>query len=306
MTNQVTYLFFHGMKQISEHLFTTEEQAIIARSKAEGSYMKAPNGQATNLNEKQWAQVRTRAFREWFGDWENNLNEASKVRDANGEPLVVYHGTPISRDQAADRSKFRIADDWEIQTINAPFHTFRGGAYNGLIFTSLTEEKARSIGETRSMSIPDSEDGREQWTTDSYVYDLFVNARQPFDVKNPNAVKDILDALEGQLTAYDFYLGMEVPVSRKEAEKILEGGNSWRVVETPSMQEIIRSRGYDAIHALDEGVQYMAVFAPNQLKASGKYLYSERNTGVFHRATTTYVSGKSIMASPLPLPVTGV
>lgn len=115
-----------------------------------------------------------------------------------------------------------------------------------------------------------------------------------------------MDALEGQLTAYDFYLGMEVPVSRKEAEKILEGGNSWRVVETPSMQEIIRSRGYDAIHALDEGVQYMAVFAPNQLKASGKYLYSERNTGVFHRATTTYVSGKSIMASPLPLPVTGV
>lgn len=281
MTNQVTYLFFHGMKQISEHLFTTEEQAIIARSKAEGSYMKAPNGQATNLNKKQWAQVRTRAFREWFGDWENNPDEASKVRDANGEPLVVYHGTPISRDQAADRSKFRIADDWEIQTINAPFHTFRGGAYNGLIFTSLTEEKARSIGETRSMSIPDSEDGREQWTTDSYVYDLFVNARQPFDVKNPNAVKDILDALEGQLTAYDFYLGMEVPVSRKEAEKILEGGNSWRVVETPSMQEIIRSRGYDAIHALDEGVQYMAVFAPNQLKASGKYLYSERNTGVF-------------------------
>lgn len=163
------------------------------------------------------------AFREWFGDWENNPDEASKVRDANGEPLVVYHGTPISRDQAADRSKFRIADDWEIQTINAPFHTFRGGAYNGLIFTSLTEEKARSIGETRSMSIPDSEDGREQWTTDSYVYDLFVNARKPFDVKNPNAVKDILDALEGQLTAYDFYLGMEVPVSGKRRKRYWKG-----------------------------------------------------------------------------------
>ncbi len=93
MTNQVTYLFFHGMEQISEYLFTTEEQAVIARSKAEGSYMKAPNGQATNLNEKQWAQVRTRAFRDWFGDWENCPDEASKVRDANGEPLVVYHGS---------------------------------------------------------------------------------------------------------------------------------------------------------------------------------------------------------------------
>ena len=72
------------MEQISEYLFTTEEQAVIARSKAEGSYMKAPNGQATNLNEKQWAQVRTRAFRDWFGDWENCPDEASKVRDANG------------------------------------------------------------------------------------------------------------------------------------------------------------------------------------------------------------------------------
>lgn len=81
------------MEQISEYLFTTEEQAVIARSKAEGSYMKAPNGQATNLNEKQWAQVRTRAFRDWFGDWENCPDEASKVRDANGEPLVVYHGS---------------------------------------------------------------------------------------------------------------------------------------------------------------------------------------------------------------------
>ena len=34
------------MEQISEYLFTTEEQAVIARSKAEGSYMNAPSGQA--------------------------------------------------------------------------------------------------------------------------------------------------------------------------------------------------------------------------------------------------------------------
>lgn len=98
------------MEQISEYLFTTEEQAIIARSKAEGSYMKAPNGQATNLNEKQWAQVRTRAFREWFGDWENNPNEASKVIDSNGEPKVVLHGTP-HRFNAFDKSMQGSSND---------------------------------------------------------------------------------------------------------------------------------------------------------------------------------------------------
>ena len=70
-----------------------EEHAIIERAKADGSYMKAPNGKPTRLTEKQWAQVRTKAFKSWFGDWENNPSEASKVVDENGEPMVFYHNT---------------------------------------------------------------------------------------------------------------------------------------------------------------------------------------------------------------------
>ena len=56
-------------------------------------WLKAPNGNDTNLTEKQWLQVRTPQFKEWFGDWENDPENASKVVDENGEPLVVYHGT---------------------------------------------------------------------------------------------------------------------------------------------------------------------------------------------------------------------
>lgn len=51
----------------------------------------APNGKKSNLTERQYAQVRTKAFKDWFGDWENNPSEASKVVDENGEPLVVWH-----------------------------------------------------------------------------------------------------------------------------------------------------------------------------------------------------------------------
>ena len=47
-----------------------EERDIVANAKMNGTYMKAPNGKPTNLNEKQWAQVRTKAFKDWFGDWE--------------------------------------------------------------------------------------------------------------------------------------------------------------------------------------------------------------------------------------------
>lgn len=47
-----------------------EMETIKAAAQADGTFMKAPNGAATNLNEKQWLMVRTRAFKEWFGDWE--------------------------------------------------------------------------------------------------------------------------------------------------------------------------------------------------------------------------------------------
>ena len=71
--------------------YTSEMQDIKDKAIADGTFMKAPNGNPTNLNERQWLQVRTKAFKDWFGDWINNPAEASKVVDENGEPLVVYH-----------------------------------------------------------------------------------------------------------------------------------------------------------------------------------------------------------------------
>ena len=71
----------------------SEEEQIKRQAIADGTFMKAPNGNETNLNERQWFQVRTRAFKDWFGDWEKSPEDASKVVDENGEPMVVYHGT---------------------------------------------------------------------------------------------------------------------------------------------------------------------------------------------------------------------
>lgn len=63
-----------------------EEKAIIAEAKANGTYMKAPNGKATNLNEKQWAQTRTQRFKDWFGDWET-VNKLDLIENEN--PISV-------------------------------------------------------------------------------------------------------------------------------------------------------------------------------------------------------------------------
>lgn len=73
--------------------YTPEMQEIKAKAIANGTFMKAPNGKPTNLNERQWLQVRTKNFINWFGDWINDKEHASKVVDENEEPLVVYHGT---------------------------------------------------------------------------------------------------------------------------------------------------------------------------------------------------------------------
>lgn len=77
---------------------TAEEQMQAVREKYEGTdqWLKAPNGKPTKLTEKQWLQVRTPSFKEWFGDWENDPDNASQILDENGEPLAVYHGTPTA------------------------------------------------------------------------------------------------------------------------------------------------------------------------------------------------------------------
>ena len=69
-------------------------EETAAQYGGEAAYEQAKADGETELTYRQWVQVRTPAFKEWFGDWENNPNNASKVvNEETGEPLVVYHGT---------------------------------------------------------------------------------------------------------------------------------------------------------------------------------------------------------------------
>lgn len=102
--------------------YSKEMQNILANAKRdpEGNLL-APNGKKSNLTERQYAQVRTKAFKDWFGDWENNPKEASKVVDENGEPLVVYRW---------DNTNFTIFDKDKQGSKYKPFYG------KGFYFTS--------------------------------------------------------------------------------------------------------------------------------------------------------------------------
>ena len=92
--------------------FVEKEKASIRKKVvADGTFMKAPNGKETNLTEDQWLAVRTAAFKNWFGDWEKDPQNASKVVDENGEPRVVYHGT-YGDFTVFDKAKIGSATDY--------------------------------------------------------------------------------------------------------------------------------------------------------------------------------------------------
>lgn len=76
-----------------------EGQSIINRAKANGTYLKAPNGKPSNLSPRQWAAARTAAFKDKYGDWEK-VARIEKLR--NSKPIdIEYNGEyDLNRDAA--------------------------------------------------------------------------------------------------------------------------------------------------------------------------------------------------------------
>lgn len=111
--------------QIVDNSLSDEEKKIVETAKANDTYMKAPNGKPTNLSEKQWAQVRTTPFKNWFGDWE----KAARIEKVRRSKAVVISGSEykdkyeLNRDSAKEwikdnlRGEYTIADTEEIVSL---------------------------------------------------------------------------------------------------------------------------------------------------------------------------------------------
>jgi hypothetical protein len=105
----------------------------------------SPNGKPSNLTPEQYKLVRTPEFKTWFGDWENDPENASKVVDENGEPLVVYHGT------------------------GSDFNIFKVGKTRGIMFT-----------DKKSSAELFSEGYLKREGLKPHIKDCFLNIKKPF------------------------------------------------------------------------------------------------------------------------------
>ena len=81
-----------SVSEIVDVPMTEEMKSIRSEAMANGTYMQSPSGFPSNLPENLWLYVRTKEFKDWFGDWVNDPANASKVVDENGEPKVVFRG----------------------------------------------------------------------------------------------------------------------------------------------------------------------------------------------------------------------
>jgi hypothetical protein len=95
-TSVMKALGYEGVNAVGTELDNYTYGTVIYDVKTEprsSQQRLAPNGKPSNLTPEQYDLVRTEAFKNWFGDWENDPKNASKIVDDNGEPMVVYHGS---------------------------------------------------------------------------------------------------------------------------------------------------------------------------------------------------------------------
>ena len=172
--NEVECRFDDGAIVPATFSLSLEKEAIKKKAVADGTFMKAPNGKDTNLTEDQWLSVRTEAFKNWFGDWEHDPQNASKVVDENGEPRVVYHGS----------------HQW-FTSFNDGKQRQQSGAPAGTIFANDNREIAVSFadyygGHADEVILDPNDERHPRYSWGIYreggIYDLFMNIRNPLVV----------------------------------------------------------------------------------------------------------------------------
>lgn len=197
-----------NLKEFGDVLFQTKpsedeaRQIEAIRKQYEGTdkWLKAPNGEDTNLTEQQWLQVRTDSFKKWFGDWENDPEEASKVVDKNGEPLAVSHSTHNVFDEFIYKQK--IDAGW----LGAGFYFFGDRSLDGQYgshvmecFLNIREPYLATYEEKAELSEINSDEAsqeftetlKSEWDADGVYYNADLN--QEWVAFYPNQIKSAVD-----------------------------------------------------------------------------------------------------------------
>lgn len=228
-----------------------EERLITEQAKADGTWLQAPNGQPSLLEPKLWATVRTRAFRDWFGDWLHAPEQSSRVVDVNGEPLPVYHGshragfTIFDTALGENPSQFGTPDDC---------YFFSDSRQVAITYCKLEDPASAREAELPPLSVLAG-----QRTLFPAVYTCFINIRLPLEADFQGNYWDGRDAEDTSGEG-------DVPTTNTIALEAREQGYDAAIIRN------VIDMGDDASYHLPSTVY--SVFDPSQIKSA----YANRGT----------------------------
>ncbi|MBQ9694712.1 MAG: hypothetical protein IJV69_08160 [Kiritimatiellae bacterium] len=227
-------------------------------SKDAATWMRAPNGKPTNLSERQWIHARTPYFKQRFGDWESDPANATKILDENGEPRVMYHGSPEK-------------------------------------FTVFSSKKMGSTGTSRGKGYyftPSKDFASGYADKGGQLYEVFLDIRKPLGYNNRTMTRaqiyKLIDTLDRKLEAVngrDMGILMDfgdVHVQGRsnvlnEATDLLDNNDSdvdifAELVNMTNQYDIVANvtyevLGYDGIIPTDTNLEVVAL-TPNQIKSA--------------------------------------
>ena len=234
-------------------------EETAAQYGGEEAYEQAKADGETVLTYRQWVQVRTPAFKEWFGDWENDPDNASKVvNPKTGEPLVVYHGTD---------AEFNIFD--------------RGKA------GSNTDNGMRGKGFYMAT---------DRRTAEGYgnrLIESFVDLKNPFYPSDFESAEAIAQYLTEKLEAkgFDEYTVDEAMF------KIRDGRFTVGQSYSGTFAGILKDAGFDGV--VYQKAEEVIAFRPNQIKSAtdNSGAFDTGNDSILHQAARgAFMPGSNTIA----------
>jgi len=277
------------LNDMGDMLFQTEptkeelKEIDDVRAKYENTdkWLKAPNGEDTNLTEKQWLQVRTDNFKKWFGDWENDSENASKVVDKNGEPLTVSHSTNHVFDEFIYKQKSDAG--W----LGAGYYFFGDRSLDGHYgrhvmecFLNIREPYFAAHEEKAELAEVNSNEASEkftemlqsEWDADGVYYNADLN--QEWVAFNSNQIKSAVDN-KGTFDAgnNNIYFQTEAETYKEIVEASESGG-----------EETAREHLESIVIGESPSEAYRFLYADNEERAKADKAYRDSLTPELEKA----------------------
>jgi hypothetical protein len=264
-----------GGYDTAEDVFGAVEKGELPAPPSVAKAAPAEEGEKASLRAPDTPQ-----FKAFFGQ--------SKIVNADGSPKLMYHGT------ARDITEFRPKQAGAIFVTDNPkfAETFASmsaewmakHAYQFVTAEQFKEGKARAAEQIKKDykadpklrdKIIDGLDNEESlYRSDALeilgkqfkdmlpsgpnIMPVYIRAENPFDYEN----KDHINAIK-EVEALLRY----TPDSISDKLGAVERG-SWEAIESKSIQDVIKSLGFDGFYTKEVGQKNLAVYSPNQIKSA--------------------------------------